>query len=377
MQQSATLVLVNDKHSKQYKVAMEPKGDHGLYVVDTFYGAIGSVQTFRTKTPQPVNVETALKTYNKLIAEKTGKPCSCCGATYQASEGASNDSRPVATVATANSQDGDTLENYTFSPELLEAVTVEESGRIINSGMYGCMKKYDGHRQAIRKVGGLVQAYNRLGKAIDPEPNVVRFVGSLVDDVVLDGEFVEGHFVAFDLLELNGRDMRSMEFEARWDVLTTVCGNKVLVAPLAVGKADIMGLIELEHSTRGEGVVFKKLSARYMPGRQGTNKKFKFWTSATFRICAKQKSASKATAHSFGVEAHTPGSPLGEWGYCGSVTCKGPMPEAGTFREVKYLYVGAGGHLYQPEDWGARTDVTAADCLYSSLKQKQNKEDAR
>ena len=377
MQQSATLVLVNDRHSKQYKVEMEAKGVHGLFVVNTYYGAIGSVQTFRTKTPQPVTVEVALKQYNKLLAEKTGKPCSCCGATYQASEELQIDSRASATVATADVEDGATLENYKFSPELLEAMTVEESGRIINSGMYGCMKKYDGHRQAVRKVGGLVQAYNRLGKLIDPDPNVVRFVGSLVDDVVLDGEFVEGHFVAFDLLELNGQDMRSMEFEARWDVLTTVCGNKVLVAPLAVGKADIMRLIQAEHDTRGEGVVFKKLSARYMPGRQGTNRKLKFWTSATLRICPKQKTAKAAQAHSFGVEAHTPGSPLGEWGYVGSVTCKGPMPEAGTFREVKYLYVGAGGHLYQPEDWGAREDVTAADCAYSSLKQKQAKEDAR
>jgi hypothetical protein len=28
-----------------------------------------------------------------------------------------------------------------------------------------------------------------------------------------------------------------------------------------------------------------------------------------------------------------------KWVYTGSVTCKGPMPEIGTYREVKYLYV--------------------------------------
>jgi hypothetical protein len=61
--------------------------------------------------------------------------------------------------------------------------------------------------------------------------------------------------------------------------------------------------------------------------------------------------------------------------YCGSVTCKGPLPEIGTYREVKYLYVGVGGHLYQPEDWGAREDVTPADCGYHQLKLKQDKEE--
>jgi hypothetical protein len=36
----------------------------------------------------------------------------------------------------------------------------------------------------------------------------------------------------------------------------------------------------------------------------------------------------------------------------------------------KYLYVGAGGNLYQPEGRGARTDVTDADCDAAKLKHK-------
>jgi hypothetical protein len=61
---------------------------------------------------------------------------------------------------------------------------------------------------------------------------------------------------------------------------------------------------------------------------------------------------------------------IGQWVNVGSVTCKGPIPAIGTYREVKYLYVGVGGRLYQPEDWGAREDVTDADCSFTQLKHK-------
>ena len=100
-----------------------------------------------------------------------------------------------------------------------------------------------------------------------------------------------------------------------------------------------------------------------MPGKQGVNTKLKFWESCTVRVTQKTKNDS---AHSFGVEVLD----AGVWKSVGNVTCKGPLPALGTFRECKYLYVGAGGNLYQPEDLGARSDVTDADCDAAKLKHK-------
>jgi hypothetical protein len=100
-----------------------------------------------------------------------------------------------------------------------------------------------------------------------------------------------------------------------------------------------------------------------MPGKAGVNRKLKFWESATVRVSQKLKNDS---AHSFGVEVLD----AGVWKSVGNVTCKGPLPALGTFREIKYLYVAAGGSLYQPEDLGARTDVTDADCDAAKLKHK-------
>lgn len=368
MEQSVVLTLVNSKHSKQYNVALEQKGS--LWVVNFAYGAIGSPLKAGTKTASPVALEKAEQVYRKLIEEKAGKACSCCGGSYTIAGEPRSAGRASAPGATKVQSIAPEVDSVTFEPELLEPVDVHASGRLINSGSYGCMKKYDGHRHAVLKSGNWITSFNRLGKKIDPPAAVMAAVGELADDVMLDGEFIHGEFIAFDLLRLNDLDTRGLPFQDRYEMLAEVCGDKVLVAPLAIGKAEIMALIEREHETNGEGVVFKRLDGSYMPGRQGTNKKFKFWASATFRICAKQKTASKAQAHSFGVEALKDGV----WTYCGSVTCKGPLPAVGSYREVKYLYVAVGGNVYQPEDWGAREDVTDADCSWSQLKLKQEKE---
>ncbi len=49
------------------------------------------------------------------------------------------------------------------------------------------------------------------------------------------------------------------------------------------------------------------------------------------------------------------------------------QPVIGSFREVKYLYMGDQAHLVQPEDLGERTDVDASDCSIAQAKKKQSK----
>jgi ATP-dependent DNA ligase len=253
-----------------------------------------------------------------------------------------------------------------FNPELLDPVDLPAAQRLVRSGQYGAMRKYDGHRIAVSKVAGDVISYNRLGKVIPVPGDVRERLRVLPNTVFLDGEFVAGRYVAFDLLWIDEYDIRELIFEERHSMLLDVLSDTgIAVAPLWVGEDAMMEVIQRERDARGEGIVFKHLRRGYMPGRQGSNLKLKFWVSSTFRIAKKQKTT---THHSFGVEVLKDGY----WTYCGSVTCKGPLPEIGTYRECKYLYVGAGGHLYQPEDWGARLDVTDADCTYAQLKIKQD-----
>ena len=148
-----------------------------------------------------------------------------------------------------------------------------------------------------------------------------------------------------------------------------VKGSMLHLASLHTTQKAKLEVIQQEYATNGEGVVLKRLDQPYMPGRQGKNFKVKLWMSATVRIAKKQK---KTVHHSFGTEVLKDG----KWIYTGSVTCKGSMPELGTYREAGHLYVGVGNHFVQPEDYGARTDVTDKDCGWDQLKLKQEKEHA-
>jgi len=227
-----------------------------------------------------------------------------------------------------------------------------------------------------------------------------------------------GEYVAFDLLELDGEDLRSIPYIERYGRLWSRLQGIVKIAPLYQGADAKFAMLLGEREANGEGVVFKRLDAPYMPGRKGTNVKIKFWESATVRVCDKKKQDGHASfavevlrfdAYSvwasddhpqigshlredgISVPAHKAVwkmssfdertqtcqvcdcDRLGQWYPVGTVTLTktAEIPESGTYREIKYLYVGAGGRLYQPEDLGPRTDVDASDCTWAQLKQKQ------
>jgi bifunctional non-homologous end joining protein LigD len=377
--ESIHLTLVNTRHNKEYRAELLNLGEG--WTVAFAYGAIGSPLKTGIKTPEPVEYEKAKGIYDRLIGEKTLKPCACCMGVYTPANSPQNAPKAVAQCAKVVPISTPTppkqaapAAHPAFSPELLEAVPEAAAPRFIQNDRYGMMKKYDGNRMAVSYVPGDLIAFNRLGERIDVPPDLRIAVLKVVRDhavtaLMLDGEYLHGQFVAFDLLVYE-TDCRSLPFFDRWGMMVR------LLMGSTIGAADLYTLtnakqeaFDTERKNRGEGVVFKKLSAPYMPGRQGTSIKLKFWVQGTVRICKKQKTS---TTHSFGMEVLR----LNRWVYVGSCTCKGELPALGSYREVKYLYVGAGGHLYQSEDWGARTDVTDADCTWTQLKLKQAKEHA-
>lgn len=378
------LKLVNEKHNKEYRASLEQTALG--WMVNYAYGSIGSPLKEGTKTAVPLEYEKAKAVYDRLVADKAGKACSCCGGIYASTTGALNGHsshlQPVAQCATTKvvpmPTRGKTNAPTEFFPELLTAVDVLDAERFLNDAKYGLMRKYDGHRMAILFADGTVTAFNRLGKRIPAPYGLAEEVTKLaewseVKTLMLDGEYLGGKFVAFDLLYCDG-NTKALPFLDRWEILLGIVskppqGTEIGLASLLTGRDDKVRFFLAEHDSNGEGVVLKRLDKPYMPGRQGSSIKIKFWKSATVRIARKQKTTEH---HSFGTEVLKDGR---QWVYTGSVTCKGPLPQVGTYREIKYLYLGVGGHLYQPEDLGARTDVTDADCKIEQLKIKQSREE--
>jgi bifunctional non-homologous end joining protein LigD len=385
-----SLELRNDRHSKVYNIQLEAaKGAPGLFVVNFQYGAIGATLNTGSKTKVPVEYDAATRIFERLIAEKS-RACDCCGSAYvQVGSTAVAVSNPMKKAPA--SEPVHFPSRQSFTPELLEPLDISptstEPDRYTRNDSFGAQRKYDGVRLAVdyrspSDFGG----FNRKGEPVSiPEP-VLAHLRKINTPMMLDGEWIaaSGRYVAFDLLSMFADDTRTRPYSERYQLLTVALRTgsapaftansgpdaAVIIAPLYLGTKEKTQALASEIATQGEGLVYKKLSAPYMPGRRGVNVKRKLWKSATVRICAKVKDDGK---NSFAVEVQT--AP-GKWYNVGTVTCtkSATLPMIGTFRECRYLYLGVGNRLYQPIDCGQRFDVDNSDCSFDQLKKKQSVE---
>lgn len=66
-----SLKFIEGSSAKGYKCEIAPNG--GGWDVKFAYGRLGTAFTTGTKNPKPVSYNEAVKIFNKLVAEKTGK----------------------------------------------------------------------------------------------------------------------------------------------------------------------------------------------------------------------------------------------------------------------------------------------------------------
>ncbi|HZS41169.1 MAG TPA: non-homologous end-joining DNA ligase, partial [Polyangia bacterium] len=155
--------------------------------------------------------------------------------------------------------------------------------------------KYDGFRALCALSGGRVAMWSRNRLELDARfPEVARALGRVVvGEAVIDGEAValdaagvsrferlqqggESVLYAFDLLWLDGEDLRARPLEERRDLLASLLAN----SPAGVRLAERIGgsfAEALEQSSkRGyEGVMLKQRGSRYEAGRTRTWLKLK------------------------------------------------------------------------------------------------------
>jgi bifunctional non-homologous end joining protein LigD len=242
-------------------------------------------------------------------------------------------------------------------------------------------EKKDGVRLMVRAFYGEVIGSNRKGLIVPISAAIEAGVKELVGggEAVLDGEAIGDVYHVFDLLEIDGEDLRSCGVEERWFRLQTLFGPREggLIRLVAVSrkpwyKQQVFADLK---AAGAEGVVFKKYHAPYVPGRHssgGDQLKFKFKASATGRVMG-QNSGKRSVMISM-LQDSAIGNPalVG----VGSVTVPAnfDIPDAGNCVEVEYLYAYPGGSLFQPVYKGRRYDKDQPD-FYSSLKFKQAAEE--
>jgi bifunctional non-homologous end joining protein LigD len=242
---------------------------------------------------------------------------------------------------------------------------------------WGAQEKYDGERRMIRIQDGEVSGINRNGMRVALPMTLVEEAKSLkMANGLIDGEIIGEKYYAFDLLERDGTDLRTKSVLARHQALGEV---------LAVGKlSGIRGvemaftveakraLVSKVQGMRGEGIVFKQLTAPYVPGRPasgGNQRKWKFTASATVRV-----GSIHATKRSVGLECDDESGKAVKLGNC-MVPANHQLPKVGDLVEVTYLYLYRGGSLFQPQYGGKRADKTDADTLGSFKLKADNATD--
>ena len=338
---------------KEYHVRLEAKGNG--FVVNIAFGRRGSTLSTSTKTSAPVYYDAALIVFDRLVREKKAKGYTEGenGTPYQHSDKASQVSGLL--------------------PQLLNSIDEIEVARLTSNPSWGTQEKKDGRRLLLRKEGD-VTGINKKGLVVGVPETVVKTAQALPGDFVLDGEAIGDYLHAFDLLSLNGEDLRPKPYRQRYIALLNLLAGglpkHIRVVSLWTDPYDKASWLHTLKQQQAEGVVFKLMNAPYTAGRPnsgGSQLKHKFVATLS-AVVAKVNQQRSVALRLLNHEG---------WQSVGNVTIppNQPVPKVGAVVEVRYLYAYLDGSLYQPVYLGERSDVDATECVVSQLKFKATEED--
>ena len=368
---SIALFFTEGSSDKEYHAAIEPKD--GGFIVTFRYGRRGGPLKSGVKTDKPVSHDVACVVFDKLVKEKKGK-----GYTEAQSGAAFTDT-------------GRAGERTAFRPQLLRPLTKEEAVHLVTNSAAGrwCMqRKLDGERRCVSIIDGEFVAANRKGLAVGVDERIKLALEALarsagVTRMELDGEDLGDRFVAFNVLEIEGRrydrDPFSMaagmlsKLEAVRQSLGSMEGLSIELPTPVMAVQDMVRRMGAFEAAGEEGVVLRDMTEPSSPGRSASESgaaKVKFVTTATVRV-----RGPNGLKRSVEMEALDGGT----WRGVGSVTVppNQSVPEAGALIEVRYLYAFPGGSLFQPVLLRRRDDLDDVEATTAQFKFKaQTKESA-
>lgn len=295
------------------------------------------------------------------------------------------------------------MKNSDYFCELLSPIEPGEAPGYLDDERYLMQEKLDGFRLTVEHQAGLLRAWDRYGQvtAVPQRLKPVLQHLMLCDcDYMIDGELLglpdNEQYVVWDLLELDGQDLREVPYGVRWKLLGEqfdICGELAdryvaLVATWQCGEPYATARIRpfartalrMLHQQGAEGVCFKDTLAIFEPGRAQQHFKLKFWETATCRVADKRtREDARLDRHSVALELcervevsgrlFRPAKTVVAWRPMGflSIPQSQALPPVGAIVEVRYLYAQPTG-LYQGVYLGIRKDARAADCTLEQLK---------
>jgi len=208
--------------------------------------------------------------------------------------------------------------------------------RLIEDDNWCMQEKQDGRRLIVRKQSQDITGINKKGNTVGLALPLFEVVRAFDADVAIDGESVGDNLFAFDLLELDGVDIRSWHYRERlaalMNLLFSVQQRVIKLVETAFTQTQKLALLQKLKADKREGIVFKQLYAPSTSGRPnsgGTQLKHKFVATLSALVANVNRQRS--------VEI----SLLGKngWQTAGNVTIPANhnIPQVGEVVEVRFL----------------------------------------
>lgn len=354
--ENITLYYREGSSDKVYQCAIEP-ADRDSYIVTFAYGRRGGTLSTGSKTSRPISYDEAKRIYDKLVREKMAKGYTpgTDGTPYV---GTGSDKQPSGLL-----------------PQLLNPIPESEVARLIQDPAYCAQEKFDGRRLLLRKLGAAIEGSNKKGLIVGLPEKVFQAFHKFPGDCVMDGESIGDVFHVFDLLELDGVDLRSQPYQQRlvelMNLLARVQQRVIRYVETAFTTEQKKRRWQQLQSAQREGIVFKRLDAPYTPGRPNSGgPQLKFKLCATLSAVVAQVNVQRS------VEIRLLSKD--GWVTAGNVTIPAnqAVPTVGQVVEVRYLYAfPESGIVYQPVYLGKRDDVDVSECVVGQLKFKATETD--
>jgi len=354
--QNITLNYKEGNSDKVYQVAITEST--AGYVVNYSYGRRGCTLSAGTKTQTPVSLEMAQAIFQKLVQAKLAKgykPAES-GTLYRLPENGNLDTG--------------------VRCQLLNSSAEAQLQNLLLDHEHWMQEKFDGRRLLLRKVGSSITGINRKGQSTAIPDSLVKSAQASDHDFLLDGESVGEMLHGFDLLELDGEDLRSKSYKIRYQRLMNLPSRVqqrgirfVETAFLPTQKQALFRQLKAEAK---EGVVFKACDAPYTSGRPntgGSQLKFKFVETASFVVRQINKQRSVALLLFDNAKVRDAGNV--------TIPVNFEIPAVGSVVECRYLYAfRESGKIYQPVYLGVREDIDPEECTTAQLKFKNQPEEA-
>lgn len=255
-------------------------------------------------------------------------------------------------------------------PQLAQSTTIEDLGPFINDDNWVMEQKLDGHRLLLLSPGmdAPPTALTRNGSIYTRKlPKAIQDFRFPEGEWALDGELVGDTFWVFDLPVAGLPHGVLWERRAMLETFLASIRHPFKVVPQARTAEQKIRLATTALADNFEGLILKKADAPYRSGgRTAEWLKVKFVATADCIVLAVRDDGKESVRLGLvGGDSKT----IIDVGRASLIGKEKKTPiHQGDVVEVRYLYTGAGGRLYQPTILRLREDKTPPECTVDQLK---------